>query len=104
MVNPYRGEVSVTLDGQVLPMRLSLGALAELEESLDCKNLVGFVERFEAGQFKTQDIIVLLFHGLRCAGWSGSKGDLMKSTIEGGPLAAAKAAGQLLRVTFSLPE
>jgi hypothetical protein len=85
-------------------MRLNLGALAALEESLECKNLVAFVERFEAGQFKTNDIVLLLFHGLRGAGWSGSLEELMKSNLDGGPLAAAKAAGNLLRLTFSLPE
>ena len=104
MVNPYRGEVSICIDGQDLPMRLSLGALAELESRLECKNLVGFVERFEAGEFRTADIILLVYQGLRCAGWGGSEDDLMKSQITGGPLVAAKAAGELLRVTFSLPE
>ena len=34
MANPYAGEVAIWLDGQRHVMRLTLGALAELEQTL----------------------------------------------------------------------
>ncbi len=104
MGNPYRGEVSLTVDGVVLPMRLSLGALAELETRLGEAGILPLIERFESGGFKATDLIALLSAGLRGAGWDGSEGALSKATIEGGPMEAAKSAGALLRVTFALPE
>ena len=99
MVNPYRGEVSLTLNGERKVMRLSLGALAELETDLACGSLVELIERFEKGTFSTRDLI-----GLTSAGLGVSKTDILDGDIDGGPLAAARAAAQLLKVTFSLPE
>lgn len=104
MVNPYRGEVSLGVDGAVLPLRLSLGALAELETRLEANGLLALIERFETGGFCAGDLIVLLWAGLNGAGWNGSEDDLRTATIDGGPLAAAKCAGQLLRVTFGVPD
>ena len=104
MTNPYRGEVCLRVNGEDLPLRLSLGALAELEARLGEAGLLPLIERFESGAFKADDLIVLLLAGLNCAGWHGTETDLRAARIDGGPLAAAKCAGQLLRVTFALPE
>ncbi|GLQ34057.1 hypothetical protein GCM10007939_03400 [Amylibacter marinus] len=104
MVNPYRGECALTLNGVSHPMRLSLGSLAELECAMKDDSLLSMVQRFETGKFKTQDLIQLLSAGLRGAGWQGSEADLLKAEVEGGPLGAAKAAGLLLKITFGLPE
>jgi len=104
MVNPYHGEVALTLDGEEHPMRLSLGSLAALEASMGDDSLLSMVERFESGQFKTADLCQLLLAGLQGAGWQGDESDLLKARIEGGPVGAARAAGQLLSVTFGMPE
>ncbi len=104
MGNPYRGEVMLMVDGQELPMRLTLGALAELEASLECGSLSALVERFESGAFSARDLIALLTAGLRGAGWSGAAGDLAKAEVGGGPIEAARLAGRLLKLAFSLPE
>jgi hypothetical protein len=104
MVNPYRGEVSLEVDGVVLPLRLSLGALAGLEGRLGAAGMLPLIERFETGGFKADDLIILLHAGLVCAGWRGSEGDLRAAAIAGGPMAAARCAGRLLRVTFTLPQ
>ena len=103
MANPYQGEATLSINGKEYAMRLSLGALAELETKLSCASLVSFVEKFESGTFRTADMVLLLHAGLKCSGWHGDEQDLMKSCVDGGPLAAAKAAGNLLRVTFSFP-
>lgn len=104
MVNPFRGEVPLDVDGVTLPMRLNLGALAELEERMGADGLLPLLERFESSVFKANDIIILLHAGLKGAGWNGSESDLRNAVIGGGPMAAAKAAGSLLRLTFSLPD
>ena len=104
MGNPYHGEVMLTVDGQELPMRLTLGALAELECGLECGSLAALVERFESGAFSTGDLIALLTAGLRGAGWQGGTADLAKAEVAGGPIVAATLAGRLLKLAFSLPE
>jgi len=104
MANPYRGEVRLTVGGQELDMRLSLGALVELEEALGADSLLGLVERFESGAFSARDLLTLLAAGLKGAGWHGTLADLRAAEIEGGPVAAAQAAARLLAVSFALPD
>ncbi|GGA22950.1 gene transfer agent family protein [Neptunicoccus cionae] len=104
MGNPYRGEVVLTVDGVERVMRLSLGALAKLEARLGAEGVLPLIERFERGAFKADDLIALLWAGLTGAGWEGSETDLRQAEISGGAMGAARAAGLLLRLTFTLPE
>ena len=39
MVNPFAGEAELTLDGQRCVLKLTLGALAELESTLQAESL-----------------------------------------------------------------
>lgn len=103
MVNPYAGEVAVWLDGQRHVAKLTLGALAELEAALETGSLFDLVERFEGGRFSSRDVLALIVAGLRGGGWQGSAADLRTVDIGGGPLAAAKAAAELLARAFALP-
>ena len=103
MVNPYAGEVAITLDGQAHVAKLTLGALAELEGALQTGSLIDLVERFEAGQFSTRDVLALIVAGLRGGGWQGSAADLRCVTIAGGPVQAARVAAELLARAFALP-
>lgn len=104
MANPWRGEVALVVDGEPRLMRLTLGALAELEAGLGEDTLVALVQRFEAGGFSTRDVLALIVAGLRGGGWRGSAQDLVSAEIEGGPLAAARAAAALLARAFMLPD
>ncbi|RME13813.1 MAG: gene transfer agent family protein [Alphaproteobacteria bacterium] len=103
MTNPWAGEVALTIDGEERVLKLTLGALAELEESLGAGSLVDLVGRFEAGAFSSRDVLALIVAGLRGGGWRGSAADLVSAEIAGGPVAAARAAGQLLARAFALP-
>lgn len=103
MANPWAGEVALTIDGERRVLKLTLGALAELEESLEAGSLVALVERFEQGGFSTRDVLALIVAGLRGGGWRGRAADLVSAEIEGGPVVAAKVAGQLLARAFALP-
>ena len=62
------------------------------------------VERFESGGFASRDVLALLVAGLRGGGWQGTARDLLQAEIEGGPMAGAKAAAQLLVRAFQIPD
>lgn len=104
MGNPWRGEVEITIDGQARVMRLTLGALAELEASLGAGSLVALVERFEGGQFSARDVVALIAAGLRGGGADMDTAAVMRAEISGGPLRAAQAAAELLARAFVLPQ
>ncbi len=104
MANRWRGDVVVVVDGKRCVARLTLGALAELEEGLNEASLVGLVERFEASRFASRDVVALLGAGLRGGGCKFSDAQIAQANIEGGPMAAAKAAAELLARAFVVPE
>lgn len=104
MANPYAGEVALVIDGERRVLKLTLGALAELETTLGADSLVALAERFEAGRFSTRDVLALILAGLRGGGWQGGAEALLTAEIAGGPVAAARVAAQLLARAFALPE
>lgn len=103
MANPWRGEVVLSVDGEPRVMRLTLGALAELEARLESSSLLELIGRFETGSFRVADLVALLVAGLGGGGWRVDEVQLLASRIDGGPLAAAQAAARLLKLTFSVP-
>lgn len=104
MSNPWRGEVSLVIDGQRHEARLTLGALAELEAALEADSLIALVERFEENRFSSRDVLALLTAGLRGGGVEIDEAALAQARIEGGPMAAARAAAELLARAFTVPE
>lgn len=103
MANPWAGEVALVVGGERRVLKLTLGALAELEESLGEDTLVALVERFEGGRFSSRDLLALILAGLRGGGADWGPEELMRAEIEGGPLAAARAAAELLARAFTVP-
>lgn len=104
MENPWRGEVTLILNGVPHVLKLTLGALAGLEARLQEQSLVALVERYESGAFSAHDMIVLLHAGLIGGGAQISEEDLSRADIAGGPMAAAKAGAALLARAFIVPE
>jgi len=102
-VNPHAGDVALTLDGTPYRLRLTLGALAELEAALGDASVVAMVERFEQGQFSSRDVLALIVAGLRGGGWQGQTADLLTTEIDGGFEAAARAGALLLARAFAPP-
>ncbi|WP_143534434.1 gene transfer agent family protein [Roseovarius albus] len=102
--NPWAGEVALVIDGQRHVLKLTLGALADLEAGLESDSLVALVERFEQGAFSTRDVLALIVAGLRGGGWQGRAADLLSAEIEGGPMQATKVSAALLARAFALPE
>jgi len=103
MANPWTGEVAIWLDGQRHVAKLTLGALAELEAALEIGTLMELIERFEGQRFSTRDVLALIVAGLRGGGWQGTAADLRCVEIGGGPVAAARAAAELLARAFAMP-
>lgn len=103
MANPWAGEVALSLDGRRHVLKLTLGALAELEAEVQAGTLVDLVERFEGRRFSTRDVLALIVAGLRGGGWPGTAADLMTVEIGGGPVEAARVAAELLARAFTLP-
>lgn len=96
--------MELVIDGAPHVLRLTLGALAELEDSLGEDTLIALVERFETNGFSSRDVLALLKVGLRGGGSDVSDDDLLHAEIEGGPIAAARAAAELLARAFVAPE
>ena len=104
MANPWEGEVAIRLAGERHVMKLTLGALAELEATMAADSLVALVERFEAGRQSSRDVLALIVAGLRGGGWPGDASDLLSVEIEGGVAEAARLAAHLLVRAFAFPE
>ncbi len=95
--------MTLVIDGQPRVMRLTLGALAGLEAALAEPSLVALVERFEQGRFSSADVLALLKAGLQGGGCGEVADALDHAEIEGGPMAAARAAAQLIARAFVVP-
>lgn len=81
-------------------MRLTLGALAELEDRLKATSLLGLAEKFESGGVATIELIALLAAGIRGGGGAVTEDELAVAEIEGGAVGAMKAGLLLLSRTF----
>jgi hypothetical protein len=103
MANPWRGEVTLVIDGAPQVMRLSLGALAGLEAALDVPSLVALVERFEQGCFSSTDVLAVLKAGLVGGSCPLDPAALDHAQIDGGPMGAARAAAELIARAFVVP-
>ncbi len=101
MPNPHRGEVTAMLDGHAHTLRLTLGALAELESALDAADLVALAERFERGALTAREAIAIIGAGLRGAGHDITDQDVARMTPDGGIAALIKAAAALLTKAFA---
>ena len=95
--------MTLVINGQPCVMRLTLGALAGLEVALAEPSLVALVERFEQGRFSSTDVLALLKAGLSGGSCPVDPAQLDHADIEGGPMAAARAAAELIARAFVVP-
>jgi hypothetical protein len=103
MINRYRGETALMAGGQTLPMRLTLGALAELERAFAVDSLPALGERFAGGKLSARDVTRILAAGLRGAGSSVGDDEVANLAFDGGLNGAIRAAIELLDATFGDP-
>lgn len=100
MVNRHRGETALMVAGQELPMRLTLGALAELEHAFAVDSLPALGQRFVSGELSARDIVRILAAGLRGAGRVVADEEVAGLDFDEGLAGAIKAAIALLESTF----
>ena len=58
----------------------------------------------KVGAYSSRDVLALIVAGLRGGGADVARADLLRAEIEGGPLAGARAAAELLARAFMVPE
>lgn len=100
MANRHRGEVEAVVDGRPRRLRLTLGALADLESAFGADDLVALAERFATGRLSARDLVAVLAAGLCGAGEAVTAEDVAGMAFEGGAVGAAEAAARLLAATF----
>ena len=100
MPNPHRGEIEAILDDRPRTLRLTLGALAELETALSVPDLVALAERFEAGHLSARDAIAVIGAGLRGAGGTETDTDVAAMRLDGPASKAMEITAALLAAAF----
>lgn len=100
MANARRGEIEAELGNQSWRLCLTLGALAELEESFGAKDLAELAERFSRGQLRSADLIRIIGCGLRGAGAEISDADVSRLSCADGLAGYAAIVAALLLATF----
>ena len=88
--NGARGEVVAVLAGGERRLCLTLGALAEIETSLELEGLSGLAERMRS--LSARDLMVVLAALLRGGGERALADELERASIE--PRAAAEAVAK----------
>jgi len=100
MSNQRRGDVDAVLDGTNYTLRLTLGALAELERAFGAEDLVALAGRFEGGRLSARDLLRIIAAGVRGGGALLSDDDIAKMSMDGGVTAYVKLASELLVAAF----
>lgn len=98
--NARRGEVAAILDGQEMRLRLTLGALAELEDAFAAQDLGALVARFSTGRLSATDMMRIVGAGLRGAGMTVTDDEVGRMECEGGAAGFARIVTDLLTRTF----
>jgi Phage tail tube protein, GTA-gp10 len=104
MANTRRGDVAVLVGGEPRVLRLTLGALAELEASFGVEDLTALGARFAEGKLKSADLIALLGAGLRAGGMAMPDKAVAALDFDDGLHGAVAAVAQLLTLTFGAAE
>ncbi len=102
MANSYRGEIAAVIGGVERTLRLTLGALAELERAFGAEDLADLAQRFASGKLKASDAIKVIAAGLRGAGEALSDDEVACLHVEGGVPGYADIVVRLLCETFGM--
>lgn len=100
MANAHRGEIDFALQGEVRPLRLTLGGLAELEAAFGADGLAALGARLSAGRLSAADALAVLAAGFRGGGLPITAERLGELVPASAATDAALAAARLLAVTF----
>jgi Phage tail tube protein, GTA-gp10 len=99
--NRRRGEIEAVIDGERRILCLTLGALSELETAFGVDDLAALGAHFARGRLRADDLVRVLAAGLRGAGNLFSDEEVAAMGIDGGIVAAARIATELLEAAFA---
>ena len=104
MVNRHRGEIEAELGGMRYTLCLTLGALAEIEDSYGGEDLLAIAERFEQGRIKASDAIRVIGAGLRGAGQDITDTTVANMQVDGAAAGYLRIVADLLKATFAVED
>lgn len=100
MSNPHRGDVRLLLPDGPVTLRLTLGALAEIESAFGVDGLQALGERLQRGSLGARDLVALLGSAARGAGERVRNEELAARIGAADIPACVTALAELLAVTF----
>lgn len=100
MANHHRGDVDLHLSGATFALRLTLGALAEIETAFAAPDLVALGERLQGGRFAARDLIPILGAAARGGGTLITDKDLAGQISAADLDACIDAVARLFVTTF----
>lgn len=100
MANRHRGEVDLALAGETITLRLTLGALAEVEAAFGATDLAALGERLGQGRLSAADLIRFLAAAVRGAGNKMTDRDFADRVSASDLPACITALHQLFALTF----
>jgi hypothetical protein len=104
MINPRRGEAGLDWAGRRWRLRLTLGALAEMEAAFGAGDLCALAARFEGGRLGAGDLATLLACALRGGGHDVTREEVAAMPLDAAALPAIVAAlAACLSATFGDP-
>jgi len=92
--NKYRGEFVITIDKEYL-LRPTFNAICEIESKANC-GLFELIQRFKNKEFKTVDILAVIWGGLVGANSDITFAELTEKIIEQGIVEFVKPATEFL--------
>ncbi|MFN3689164.1 gene transfer agent family protein [Salinarimonas sp.] len=108
MTHPHgparRGDVSLVIDGTTYRLRLTLGALAELEAALGAGDLGALAERLAAGRLSSRDLVAILGCALRGGGHAIDDAHIAALPMPDGIAPVAEAVAAALAIAFGAGE
>ena len=99
MANPYRGEVALRFGEVEHTARLSLQALAEIEQRLELKSIADLFDRLIKARFSSNELVFILEQGLIAAGMAAEEASEAVASL--GFPEAVEAVSELLEATFT---
>lgn len=101
MVNRHRGEVRLALHGRSFTLRLTLQALAEIEDAFGLSGLGALGERLGAGRIAARELAALLGAAIR-GGGTAIDDDEIAALVEPRDLPAIVAAlGEMFELSLA---
>lgn len=102
MTNSHRGEIAAVIGGVERRLRLTLGALADLEDAFGAEDLADLARRFASGSLKARDATRVISAGLRGAGEQVSDDDVATMHVDGGIAGYVDIVVRLIAATFGV--